>query len=381
MPFYHSAGSLVGFASTLFAGGTIAFSQKFSKNTFWKEIRETKADSIVYIGEALRYLLDAPTERDPVTGESLDKKHNVKLIYGAGLRADVWPKFKERFGIDTIVEFYGATEGVTGTWNISRNSLSQGAVARVGWLLRTLLYNRVTIIVLNDWETDTPLRDANGLCIKAKVGETGEMLIKVPAEDINSEFQGYYKNSKATEEKVLRDVVTKGDAWFRTGDALRWEQDGLLFFSDRLGDTFRWKGENVSTMEVGNVMGMHPCVAEANVYGVELPHHDGRAGCAATSFRGGAPPTSEDLCSLVTHLRTSLPRYAVPLFLRLVDEVGSASSTTGTHKQQKVALRRAGVNPVDEKGEDVTLYWLKGDTYVPFGKAEWQRMQSGKVKL
>ncbi|OAR04534.1 hypothetical protein LLEC1_02489, partial [Akanthomyces lecanii] len=221
MPFYHGAGSLVGFASTLFSGGTIAFSQKFSKSTFWKEIRETKANSIVYIGEALRYLLDAPAEHDPVTGESLDKKHNVKLIYGAGLRADVWPKFKDRFGIDTIVEFYGATEGVMGTWNISRNSLSQGAVARVGWLLRTLVYNRATIIVLNDWETDTPLRDANGLCIRAKVGETGELLIKVPAENISSEFQGYYKNTKATEEKLLRDVVTRGDAWFRTGDALR----------------------------------------------------------------------------------------------------------------------------------------------------------------
>ncbi|TQV90772.1 long-chain fatty acid transporter [Cordyceps javanica] len=383
MPFYHSSGSLVGFASTLFAGGTLAFCQKFSKQTFWKQVRETKANSIVYIGEVLRYLLDAPTEYDPVTGENLDKKHSVRALYGAGLRADVWPQFKERFGIDTIIEFYGATEGVVGTWNVSRNSLSEGAVARVGWLLRTLFFDRVTTIVLNDWETDTPLRDERGLCIRAKPGETGEMLTRVPAEDIESTFQGYYNNAKATEEKIVRDVVAKGDAWFRSGDALRWDGDGdgLLFFSDRLGDTFRWKGENVSTTEVGNAMGRHPCVAEANVYGVELPHHDGRAGCAATAFRGGTP-TGEELRSLAEHLRGCLPRYAVPLFLRRVDGVGNASTTTGTCKQQKVALRKAGVNPVGESGEDdVILYWLKGGTYVPFGKAEWQRMQGGKVKL
>lgn len=364
----------------MYSGSTLALSPKFSKNTFWKEIRETNSDAILYIGEAMRYLLDAPTDHDPVTGENLDKKHNVKIVYGAGLRADVWPRFKERFGIDTIIEFYGATEGVMGTWNISRNSLSQGAVGRNGWLLQALFMNSRTIIVLVDWETDEPIRDESGCCIKAKLGESGELLLKVPPDDINSAFQGYFNNSGATQKKILRDVVMKGDAWFRTGDSLRWEGDGLLFFSDRLGDTFRWKGENVSTTEVGNVMGMHECVAEANVYGVELPHHDGRAGCAATMFRNGQP-TSQDLESLAAHMRKCLPRYAVPLFIRLVDEAGKASTTTGTHKQQKVALRKAGVNPVGENGEEVTLYWLKGNAYVPFGKNEWQRMHSGNVKL
>ncbi|EGX88663.1 long-chain fatty acid transporter, putative [Cordyceps militaris CM01] len=382
MPFYHSTGSLVGVASTLFAGGTIAFSQSFSKHTFWSEVRATKANSIVYIGEALRYLLDAPPEHDAATGACLDKKHHVRTIYGAGLRADVWPRFKERFGIDTVIEFYGATEGVLGTWNISRNSFSEGAVARVGWLLRTLFFDRMTLIVRTDWATDTPVRDARGRCVRAALGETGELLLKVPADDIDAAFQGYYNNAQATRDKILRDVAAAGDAWFRTGDALRWERDGLLFFRDRLGDTFRWKGENVSTMEVGNVMGMHPCVAEANVYGVELPHHDGRAGCAATAFcGGGGAPSPAELASLAAHLRKALPRYAVPLFIRLVDGVGRAETTTGTHKQQKVALRKAGVNPVGEDGEEITLYWLRGDTYVPFGKEEWRRMQVGKVKL
>ncbi|OAA55148.1 AMP-dependent synthetase/ligase [Cordyceps fumosorosea ARSEF 2679] len=382
MPFYHGMASLIGFASTLLAGGTLAFTPKFSKATFWRDVRETNADTIIYVGEALRYLLDAPTEHDPVTGENLDKKHRVKTVYGAGLRADVWPKFKERFGIDTIIEFYAATEGVAGTWNISRNALSEAAVARVGWLFRTLFFNRKSAIVLVDPDTDDPLRDKNGFCIKAKPGETGELLFKLPAGDVASVFQGYYKNPAATEGKILRDVLVPGDAWFRSGDALRWAPGGeLLFFRDRLGDTFRWKGENVSTVEVGDAVCMHPCVAEANVYGVALPHHDGRAGCAATSFRSGEAPTEEELRSLAEHLRKGLPRYAVPLFLRLVKEGGHEVTTTGTHKQQKVALRRAGVNPVGEGGEDVKLYWLKGDTYVPFGKEEWQRMQTGKVKL
>lgn len=381
MPLYHSTGSLVGFASSLAAGSTLALAAKFNKHTFWKDIRDTKSTSILYIGEALRYLLDAPPEIDPATGENLDKTHNVRAVYGAGLRADVWRTFVDRFGIDTVVEFYGATEGVLGTWNYSRNSFSEGAIGRFGWLIKWLLIDKQTRIVLIDWESDTPIRDADtGLCVRAKLGETGEMLLRVDPADINAKFQGYHNNTEASEKKIVRDVEVKGDAWFRTGDALRFEDDGLVFFSDRLGDTFRWKAENVSTMEVSNVMGLHTRVAEANVYGVQLPHHDGRAGCAAISFRGGAP-SDDDLKSLATHLRKSLPRYAVPLFLRLVGDVGNSTSTTGTHKQQKVALRDAGVNPVGPNGESVPLYWLKGDTYVPFGKEEWKRLQNGRIKL
>lgn len=380
MPLYHSTGSLIGFVASLVSGNALALSAKFSKQNFWKEVRETKATSILYIGEALRYLLDAPSEHDPVTGENLDKKHNVKTVYGAGLRADVWRAFTDRFGIDTVIEFYGATEGVMGIWNISRNDLSRGAIGRAGWLFK-MLFNSKTFVALTDWDTDSPVRDPEtGLCIPAKNGDTGEMLFKVSAQDINENFQGYYNNTEATNKKIIRDVRAKGDAWFRSGDAMRWEDDGLLFFSDRLGDTFRWKGENVSTMEVSNAMGLHPQVSEANVYGVQLPNHDGRAGCAAISFRRGSP-SEDDLRSLAAHMRQSLPRYAVPLFLRLVNEAGSASSTTGTHKQQKVALRDAGVNPVSHKGEEIILYWLKGDTYVPFRKDEWQRLNNGQAKL
>lgn len=372
--------SVFGMCATVFSGSTLALAKSFSKITFWDEVRATNSNMILYIGEALRYLLAAPPQYDPITNECLDKKHNVKLVYGAGLRPDVWKAFQDRFGIDTVIEFYGATEGAMGTWNVSRNQLSEGAVCRVGWLLGLFMRSNTRIIAV-DWDTDAPLRDPKtGLCIKSKEGEPGEMIIKIPPQDIHSKFQGYYNNKEASEKKVLRDVLTKGDAWFRTGDALRWSSDGRLYFSDRLGDTFRWKGENVSTMEVSHVMGLHPSVHEANVYGVQLPNHDGRAGCAAVTFDSGSP-SKETLQALVGHLRASLPKYAVPLFVKVVEEVGTATQTTGTNKQQKVSLRAAGVKPVDDDGEILEMYWLKGDTYVPFGKSEWQSLENGQAKL
>lgn len=381
MPLYHSLASIPGLCSSIMEGSTLALGKTFSKSTFWDEVRATNATSILYIGEALRYLLAAPPQYDPITKECLDKKHNVKLVYGAGLRPDVWKAFQDRFGVETVVEFYGATEGTMGTWNVSRNSFSEGAVCRVGWLFGLLIRSSSQIVAV-DWDTDAPLRDPKtGFCIRCQEGETGELILKVPPKDVHSKFQGYFNNKEATEKKVLRDVFAKGDAWFRTGDAFRWGGDGgQLFFSDRLGDTFRWKGENVSTMEVSHVMGLYPNVHEANVYGVQLPHHDGRAGCAAVTFDSGSP-SKETLQGLAAHMQASLPRYAVPLFVKVVREVGTASQTTGTNKQQKVALRAAGVKPVGDDGESVEVYWLQGDKYVPFGEPEWQRLENGHARL
>ena len=237
---------------------------------------------ILYVGETCRYLLAAPPDIDPATGENLDKKHRVRLAYGNGLRPDVWNKFKDRFGIDTITEFYGATEGSFATWNLSRNDLTMGAVGRNGSLYNVLVGLNVGLVEI-DFETDLPFRDPKtGFCREAKSGEPGEFLFRLP-DDVEKRFQGYYGNRKATSEKVMRNVFRKGDAWFRTGDVMR-KSDGLLYFNDRIGDTFRWKGENVSTAEVSQVIGLHPAVREANVYGVQLPRHDGRIGCAAIVF-------------------------------------------------------------------------------------------------
>lgn len=378
MPLYHSLGACFGFAATLIGGSTIAIGSKFSTKTFWNEVRECNATHILYIGEVLRYLQAAPPQIDPVTGENMDKRHNVTTMYGSGLRPDVWTKFKDRFGIGTVVEAYGATEGVGAFFNVSKNSFGAGAIGRAGWLVGLLL-GRLSKHVVVDWETEKPWRDpVTGFCKESVHGEPGEMIMKLTPEDINFDFQGYYGNKGASDSKIMRDVFVKGDAYYRSGDVMRWDDNGFVYFSDRIGDTFRWKAENVSTAEVGNAMGQHPSVHEANVYGVEIPFHDGRAGCAATVFDQKAP-SDELLKSLADHLNKSLPRYAVPLFLRVFEEVGS--STTGTNKFQKQGLRVAGVNPDGYDGAPSKMYWLKGNTYVPFDEAAYKQLQGGRVKL
>ncbi|EGX89379.1 long-chain fatty acid transporter [Cordyceps militaris CM01] len=381
MPLYHASASMLGFCATVIGGSTLALGRKFSTKTFWPEVRASNATMIQYVGETLRYLLAAPPQRDPVTGADLDKAHCVRIAFGNGLRPDVWKRFQERFGVDTIAEFYGATEGTLATWNLSSNDYGVGAIGRAGWLLRTLV-GRDTALAEMDWAADAPARDpATGLCRLAGPNTSGEMLFRLPdgPDDLEARFQGYFNDKQATHAKILRDVFRKGDAWFRTGDVLQQNGDGLLFFMDRIGDTFRWKSENVSTAEVSQVMGLHPAVREANVYGIELPHHDGRAGCVTVCFDTPVP-ADDTLRSLAGHLRSTLPAYAVPLFLRVVPELGA--DTTGTNKQQKYNLRKLGVKPSKAAGEGgAAMFWLKGDTYMPFGNKDWKKIETGRLKL
>ncbi|KAK0721104.1 hypothetical protein B0H67DRAFT_578144 [Lasiosphaeris hirsuta] len=378
MPLYHSSASCIGVASVLFAGAAVSLGRRFSTKTFWKEARETKATGFLYVGETCRYLTVTPAEIDPVTGENLDKKHNVRIAMGNGLRPDVWDKFKERFGIDTIFEFYAATEGALGLWNLSRNDFAKGAIGRYGVLSKAFVASRSAIVRL-DFETEAPWRDPRtGFCQRAHTGEAGELVVQLPSDDVGARFQGYFGNSAATDSKIARGVFRPGDAWFRSGDVLRWDGvgDGRLYFSDRIGDTFRWKSENVSTAEVAQALGTHPAVLEANVYGVQLPHHDGRAGCVALAI--DQPLASEELlASLAKHARDNLPKYAVPLFLRIVQDVGLQN--TGTNKQQKNGLRNQSVDPAKMLGDSV--FWLRDGTYAPFGQKEWRAMEGGDVKL
>ncbi|KAK3326924.1 hypothetical protein B0T19DRAFT_148862 [Cercophora scortea] len=375
MPLYHSSASCLGVCAALYAGTAIAIGRKFSTKTFWKEVRDMDASIIQYVGETCRYLTVAPPETDPVTGEVLDRKHRVRMAMGNGLRPDVWAKFKDRFNIDTIFEFYAATEAPLATWNLSRNAHSLGAIGRYGLFSRLFVQYRSTIILLSP-TTSLPLRDPKtNLCIRAGPNQPGEFLARLPSDDTNSRFQGYYHNDAATNSKILRDVFTKGDAWFRSGDILTWDDDGKIYFSDRIGDTYRWKSENVSTAEVAQEVGSHPAVREANVYGVELPNHDGRAGCVAIAF--ASPPDESVLRSLADHVDDRLPRYAVPLFLRVVKEVGM--QRTGTMKLQKQVLRDQGVHPERVQGDD--LFWLSGGTYKPFRAAQWRQLEGGRVKL
>jgi len=325
------------------------------------------------VGETCRYLLAAPPQLDPATGENLDQKNDVRVAFGNGLRPDIWNRFKERFGIEGIAEFYSATEGASASWNFSRNDFSKGAIGRNGSVAGLLMNASVAVVEL-DWETELPSRDKKtGFCKKVPRGDAGELLYKLDADQIESKYQGYFNNKDSTESKVMRNVFEKGDAWFRTGDMVSWDSQGLTYFNDRIGDTFRWKSENVSTNEVSEALGSHAAVHEANVYGVELPHHDGRAGCVAIVL--AEEPTDRLLSDLAKHAHATLPRFAVPLFLRLTKNM----EVTGTNKQQKHIVRSQGVDP-EKTGQD-ELFWLKNGTYVKFRKQDWEELNGGRVRL
>ncbi|KAJ5156393.1 Isopenicillin N epimerase component 1 [Penicillium capsulatum] len=385
MPLYHSSATAMAFLPCLWHGGTVIIGRKFSARNFMREARENNATIIQYVGETLRYIMGAPPEIDPATGKSLDKKHNIRLAVGNGLRPDIWNRFKERFNIPTIAEFYAATEGASALWNRSSNDFSAGAIGHTG-AIGSFLLGRSAAVVEVDHESQEPWRDpATGLCKQTPRGEPGELLYAIDASDPGAAFQGYFQNSKATESKILRDVLRKGDAYFRTGDMVRWDKEGRWYFSDRLGDTFRWKSENVSTNEVAEILGAHPEVHEANVYGVALPNHDGRAGCAAIvlnqqlasgSSSSAIEPSAALLESLASHVLKGLPRFAVPVFLRVMPEM----QATGNFKQQKHVLRTEGVD-ISRVSKKDHLYWLQGNTYVPFEQKDWDRVNSGQARL
>ncbi|KAF2205933.1 acetyl-CoA synthetase-like protein [Delitschia confertaspora ATCC 74209] len=390
MPLYHSAASIVAVCATLHGGSTITIGKRFSHKTFWPEVRASNATIIHYVGEACRYLLSAPPSPE-------DKNHNIRLAYGNGLRPDVWGPFKERFGIPTICEFYSATESPSGMFNRSTNSFSAGAIGRNGTLATLLVGPSLTVVKIDqDSEPPVPVRDpTTGLCMIADWNEPGELMYKLDPANVEKKFQGYFGNDKATNSKVIRNVKAKGDAYFRSGDILRWDKEGRWWFVDRIGDTFRWKAENVSTAEVSEALGKHDAVEEANVYGVLVPNHDGRAGCAAVvlkdkallppspstssaRFPGLSPqPSKETLRSVAQHLINSLPKFAVPIFLR----VTRSMHTTGTNKHQKHIFQTEGIDVerVERAGDG--LYWLREGVYERFTGRDLERIRGNEVKL
>ena len=375
MPLYHSSAALLGLCASMVTGSTLVLGHRFSTATFWNEVRQHDATAIQYVGETCRYLLAAKPQHDPVTGENLDRVNNVTKALGNGLRPDVWDRFKERFGIDTIGEFYGSTEGVSATWNLSTNKFSSGAIGRHGSLASAIVKRELAILEV-DWTTELPLRDPlnDNFCRQVKTGDPGELMFEVDPTNVHAKFQGYFNNPSATERKIFRDVLVKGDAYCRSGDVVRWDSEGRWWFCDRIGDTFRWKSENVSTAEVSSVLGTHPHIHEANVYGVEVPNHDGRAGCAAILF--DTDDVGEGLLdSVAKHAQNNLPKYAVPPFLRIVN----GYQTTGNNKQLKAVLRGEGISPEKSGGDRV--YWLKAGIYERFGKTEWEELNQGRVRL
>lgn len=314
MPLYHSPASILGFLSSLETGITFALGKKFSASHFREEVRAHDATAIQYVGETCRYHLAAPPQIGPVTGENLVKKHRVRVAFGNGLRPDVWAGFKDRLGIDCISEFYAATEATLGTFNQSRNN------SAFGWL-GTAVFNLAVAAVELNYETEMPARNAKtGFCTIVALGKPGEMIFKASNQH-KTEISGVLRNPKATDANLLPDIFKKGDVWFRFGDTLSQDGEGRVYFTHRIGDTFRWKSENASTAEVSHVVGLHPGIVEANVYGVELPHHDDRAGCAAVALNGNANDIM--MRSIADHVKIALPEYARPLFLCIMESTGA----------------------------------------------------------
>ncbi|NWU39465.1 S27A2 synthetase, partial [Hylia prasina] len=249
LPLYHSAGLLVGLGGCLEVGATCVLRPKFSASQFWADCRRYNVSVIQYVGELMRYLCNTPQRAD-------DREHGVRMALGNGMRAEVWKEFLRRFGPMAIWEFYGATEGNAGFINYTGKV---GAVGRANRFLKLIRY---------DVERDEPVRDGRGLCIPVSPGETGLLVIKITA---NTPFHGYAGDAQKTERKILRDVLAKGDAFFNSGDLLMMDQEKFLYFQDRVGDTFRWKGENVATTEVEATLGLVSFIQEVNVYGVAVP--------------------------------------------------------------------------------------------------------------
>ncbi|KAH7122390.1 hypothetical protein B0J11DRAFT_531371 [Dendryphion nanum] len=357
MPLYHGTG-LTTAVSCMVSGVTLCIGKKFSTSRFWTDMRDSRSTAFVYVGETARYLLANPPSEN-------DRNHKARVMFGNGMRPDVWHRFVERFGIETVAEFFNSTEGVFGIMNISRGPYTATSVGHHG-LISRYAFRNTYIPVEIDIETNKIWRDPKtGFAKRKPYEEGGEILVQIPNE---KSFVGYYGNPEATAKMFERNVFKKGDLFYRTGDALRRTTDGRWFFMDRLGDTFRWKSENVSTAEVSEVLGHFPGIVEANVYGVEVPGHDGRAGCAAISI-DPAQRSTFDFNALLQHCRAKLPKYAVPVFIRVLNAI----TTMHNNKQNKVPLRNDGcdlrklVERADkealEKGqakEEVvydTMYW------------------------
>ncbi|KAL7620926.1 long-chain fatty acid transporter fat1 [Parahypoxylon ruwenzoriense] len=388
LPLYHASALFLCCLPCLGSGATMVLSRKFSNKTFWPEIHSSGATHLQYVGELCRYLLRSPPS-------PLDNSHRVTTAFGNGLRPDVWEDFRQRFGIENIHEFYSATDGMSFLDNRNRGDFSRGAIAVHGMLWRwrnSADEARVRV----DTDTQDIVRDGSGFAIRCGADEPGEMIHRVDGGNKSAPMSTpvYYGNRAAVEKRLATDVFAKGDVWFRSGDMMRLDSDGRLYFVDRLGDTFRWRSENVATAEVGDVMGVFPQVAAANVYGVAVPNADGRAGCAAILAAEGVSVKAEDVASgrgldlkgLAEHCLENLPRYAVPVFLRVVEQL----ELTGTMKFQKGRLRCEGIDldaiekAATEKSEPVdAMYWLPPgeNEYVPFRGKDYQEIKSGRVRL
>ncbi len=318
LPLYHATGMVVCWCGVIAGSAALAIRRKYSTSGFWTDVQKFNASAIGYVGELCRYLMDAPTSDQ-------DRKHRVTKMIGNGMRPNIWDKFKQRFGIEEILELYASSEGNVGFSNIFNFDNTVG-------------FSPTPYAVIQfDKEKNEAVRDKKGCCKKVKTGDVGLLIGKITS---RSPFDGYTDPEK-NKSVIMKDVFKKGDSYFITGDLVRDIGFRHAQFVDRLGDTFRWKGENVSTTEVENIVSDYPKVTEAVVYGVEIPNTNGRAGMAAITLHDHATLEATDLTQMVTDFKRNLPIYAVPVFLRVQKTV----ETTGTFKYQKNKLKEQAFDP------------------------------------
>ena len=358
LPLYHATGGVVGLGSTLFTGGTVVLRKKFSVEKFWEDCAKYNVTVITYIGELFRYLISAPKNE-------FEKQHNIRGMYGNGLRPDVWKVVQDRFGINNIIEFYGASEGNVSLTNVDSRF---GSIGRIPPYAKNAL---PTKIVKFDVVNEKVVRNEDGFCIECGDDEAGEVIGLIPNEDkFSGKFEGY-TDKEATAKKILKDVFEKGDQWFSSGDLLKRDKDGYYYFVDRIGDTFRWKSENVATSEVSEAISTFAGVKEANVYGVLVPGEDGRAGMASI-----VPGEEFSINGLYEHLSQHLPKYSIPVFIRISKEI----EVTGTFKYKKTDLVKDGFDPSVVKDQMYYASTSEND-YIDLDVNVFKKISDHELKL
>jgi fatty-acyl-CoA synthase len=357
LPMYHSVGGVQAIGAMLVSSGSAVVRQRFSARQFWDDVVRWDCTLFQYIGELCRYLLHAQFSPN-------ETQHRIRLACGNGLSAEIWDAFKDRFRIPQILEFYAATEGNVSLFNI------RGKRGSIGHIPPYLAHRFSPLLVVADIETGEPARNELGLGLPCAPNQIGEALGKVVDDPSNpvSGFEGY-TSTEASEKKILRDILQPGDSWFRTGDLMRKDEKGYYYFVDRIGDTFRRKGENVATSEVAEIICGFPGVQHANVYGVAVPGVEGRVGMATL-----AADRELDMAGFHKHLAGRLPSYARPAFLRIRKQV----EVTGTFKYSKTELVREGYDP--QACGDL-LYFDNAAGFIPLDKELYERIQSGEFRL
>jgi fatty-acyl-CoA synthase len=358
LPLYHSVGGVVATGALLVRGGSVLIRDRFSLRHFWDDVFANDCTVFQYIGELCRYLVNAPERAN-------ERAHRLRLCCGNGLQADVWNKFQDRFAIPRILEFYASTEGNVSLYNV------EGKVGAIGRVPPFLATRFPLALVQFDPASGEPVRDPQGFCVRCGVNEAGEAVGRIATGAQGGEgFEGYTDRSD-TEQKILRNVFASGDRWYRTGDLMRMDPGGFYYFVDRIGDTFRWKGENVATSEVAAAIMAFAGIAEANVYGVRVPGREGAAGMAAI-----VPDGRLDIAALRAHLELRLPPYARPKFLRVAKRL----AVTSTFKHTKNELQRDGFDPA-ASGDAIFFDDPACEAFVPLDRGLYERIKSGAVRF